>query len=131
MNRYDECSKSIQKQFSFLEKELGYTIIENSTTNYGSSIKYVSKKNNRQVWLTYDYREDFFYFYIVKGWSTEYSDHDQENIKIIIDLLNKTDNISPKDFHPANGDYRNALELNIRLLKDRGMGILKGEKWFD
>lgn len=128
MNNYFQSDKIIET-FNFLSKK-GFTVIAQNNTNMGTSVEY--SNGNIRVHLSFDYRDYFFYFSVIKGKETQFpNDNDCENIKTFRDIGRKyIPNFSPTKLNPS--EYKNsveALEENAKLLKDYGNKILSEEEW--
>lgn len=125
-----ESVTDIKNEFSFLMSDYGFEIIEERFTNKG--VNYLFGNGKVRVDLTYDYRENFFYFKIIRGKDTKFpNDHDFENIKPFFKLTEKFEpNLNPNKLQPDENQYREALKLNAEVLKKYGDKILKGEEWF-
>ena len=123
-----DVSKVIDEKFRFLISEYGYALTERRQENYGYYTVY--ERSQRKVYLGYDYRENFFYFILIRGKYTVYpNDHDQENIKPFFRLFEKYEADLEKKIQPDDSQYLEALELNASLLKKYGDKVLKGEEW--
>ena len=125
-----ESVDTIKSEFSFLISEYGFEIVEESSTNKGVNYHYGNGKV--RIDLTYDYRENFFYFKLIRGKNTQYpNDRDFENIKPFFRLTEKYEpTLPPNKLQPDENQYREALKLNAEVLKKYGDKILKGEEWF-
>ncbi len=120
----------IKTQFTFLE-EWGLKLVREDTSNYGAYLEYVG--NGVKVSFGFDYRDYYFYFYILKGENREYSDDEYgKNIGSVNDLvLLYEPNFDLSKLQPDYEiGYEKALELNAKILKKYGGEILKGEEWF-
>ncbi len=127
--RASDATEALNEKFSFLVNDYGYELAEKREENYGYFARY--EKDERRVHIAYDYKDNFFYFSIVRGRNTIYpNDADQENIKAFYRLFEKYD--PEMDFNklqPDENQYLDALELNVSLLKEFGDRVLKGEEW--
>lgn len=126
---YEKYKKDIENCFNLLVKKYNYKIISKTDKPYGYTIIYM--KDDRKVYLSYDFKENFFYFNLIKGVNTVYpNDNDSENIKSFYELFKKNENkIDFKSLQPSDNDYLTALNKNALLLDKYGYSILKGEKW--
>lgn len=127
--RASDATNALNEKFSFLVDDYGYELAEERKENYGYFARY--EKGNRRVHIAYDYKDNFFYFSIVRGRNTIYpNDADRENIKAFYRLFEKYD--PEMDFNklqPDENQYLDALEFNVSLLKQFGDRVLKGEEW--
>lgn len=126
-----DASQRIDEAFRYLIDEYGYVLKERSREGYGCYATYEHAAAGRRVHLGYDYKENFFYFSLVRGVDTPYpNDIDQENVKPFFALFTKREHgLSLAALQPDETQYQEALELNAALLKKHGDGVLKGEEW--
>ena len=120
----------IKSAFAFLINDYGCNIIEESADGLGFIIVY--QNAFVKIALTYDYRDNFFSFDIIRGATTQYpNDLDKENIKDFYSIVDakKIKGIAKSDLQPTASDYLKPLALNANLLKQYGAGILKGSEW--
>ena len=101
-----------KEAFTFLLNEYQFDLIISNEMNYGFKLEY--KKGEIRIHLFYDYRENVFYFYLVRGSETKIpNDHDFDNIKLFYDLFKKHDtNITPDSLDPNDEGYELALYRN-------------------
>ena len=130
MNRYETCREAIRKHFKFLIDELGYGIKDEEDLGYGYTLELVG--NDRRIILTYDYKENLYYFTIIRGIKTPYpNDKDRVNIHPLWDIFFKFEpNLELKTLQPYEQPCAEAAQVNSRLLKKYGYPILRGEEWF-
>jgi hypothetical protein len=130
--KYTNSPQEIKEYFQFLIDEYKYSIIEESITNYGPSYIYINNIGNIRVKLNYDYKDNFYYFEIIKGVNTKYpNDLDNENIRPLFKLVKKYEvDFDVRKLQPDNNQYLEALKLNAEMLKKYGDKILKGQEWF-
>jgi hypothetical protein len=97
--------------------------------NYGFILEY--QKSEIRVHLFFDYRENVFYFYLVRGSETKIpNDHDFEYIKLFYELFKKYDTeITPDSLDPNDEGYELALNKNVELLKKYGEKVLRDIEW--
>jgi len=130
----DDCPSEIRGAFKFLVEEFGYRIerdevLFHGSRPYGYVLEYTG--NDRRVDLVHDYKEDFFYFKIIRGVDTPYpNESDRENIigfpKV---FLSFDPSFDPSILQPRNKTCAEAAQLNARLLKEYAVEILKGNEW--
>jgi len=125
-----ESIDDIKNEFAFLESEYNFTLIEKKSTNKG--ITYHYSNNMIRINLNYDYRENFFYFSLISGKDTQYpNDSDFKNIKPFFKLIQKYDqDFNLNKLQPDVHQYKEALKLNVKMLKKYGDKVLRGEEWF-
>jgi hypothetical protein len=119
----------IKNKFLFL-KEYGFELSREETKNYGSYVEF--KGNGIKIYLSFDYRDYFLYFLIIRGEETKYpNDNDNENIKSFCDLAKKYNADYNCNTLQPNYDegYGKALNNNVTLLEKYGSNILKGKEW--
>ena len=124
--------RDIKKAFSFLKDEFFYELSDDEETSMWVSFLFVNREADRKVNITYDFKENHFYFNLIKGVKTPFpNDSDLKNIKPFFNLIGlKNDNISRDKLQPTAGSYKGALAVNVQLLKNNSE-ILKGERWFN
>lgn len=130
--KFTNSPQEIKECFKFLIEEYKYSIIEESITNYGPNYIYINTTGNIRVKLNYDYKDNFYYFEIIKGVNTKYpNDLDNENIRPLFRLVQKYEpGFDVRKLQPDNNQYLEALKLNVEMLKKYGDKILKGQEWF-
>ena len=127
-------STCIREAFNFLVDDFGYEITEdNELFHDDRPYAYILefKGNDRIVHLNYDYKEQFFYFKIIRGLNTDFpNDMDLDNILPFLKVF-KTANpgIDLKIFQPSESSCVEAAKLNAEYLKEYGSEILLGENW--
>lgn len=122
--------EEIRDSFSFLELKYGFKLIKEFNSDYALDITY--KNDFIQIRLGYDYRDNFFYFYLIRGAKTQFpNDSDTENIKDFYCIVKKHSipNITKTDLQPNEDGYSEALKLNADLLEKYGVEILQGKEW--
>ena len=120
-----------KKELFFLNRAFNFSIIEESSSGLGFFIVY--QNEFRKVAVSYDYRDNFFYFVIIKGPHTKYpNDADKINVRTTMDLVMKYSipGINQKDLQPNENGYQEALKLNAKIIKEYGANILLGREWF-
>src|SRR6266508_4197086 len=76
----DDFPLLLQQTFRFLVDQFGFAIVRQKAAPYGYVVEYA--RGQRRVILYYDYKEDFFYFTLIRGAETPYpNDQDKENIR--------------------------------------------------
>lgn len=127
-NFYDT-SVEIDSGFKFLITDYSYDLTEKRQERYGYITRY--ENGDRKVYLYYDYKENFFYFNLIRGKNTVYpNDFNQKNIKPFFRLFEKHEpGIDLNKLQPNDDQYMIALKLNVELLKKYGDGVLKGKEW--
>ena len=120
----------IKNEFSFLQENFGFYLNKEFSSNKGVTYQY--SNDIIRINLNYDFRENFFYFKLIRGMDTQYpNDQDFENIKTFSDLAKKNDpNFDLRLLQPDQKQYLDALKLNAQLLRINGAKILRGEEWF-
>ena len=120
--------EKIKEAFSFLIHN-GFQLVIDEDKNYGSTLEY--KKNDVRVHLFYDYRDNQFFFDLVKGETTKVpNDYDYENIKRFGTLFEKYEQaFHYKSLQPDDEGYIDALNANAEKLKKYGHTVLNGQEW--
>lgn len=97
--------EAIRKAFQFLVDEYGYTVVRDEEffhedRPYAFMLEYTG--NDRRVLLNHDYKENFFYFKINRGFETPYpNDADFENINPFLKIFKTFDLLfDPRSIHP-------------------------------
>ena len=131
-NKYNP--PAIREAFKFLVDEFHYKItreekLYHGQREYGYVIDYLG--NNRRVHLSHDYKENFFYFSVIRGITTRYpNDHDQENIVSFWKLFKSfKPTLELKTLQPEGQTCADAALINAKLLKKYASKILRGEEW--
>lgn len=124
----------IRRTFQFLVDEFGYIIsrdeeLFHENRPYGFVIEYVG--NERRVNLTHDYKENFFYFTMIRGIATRYpNDWDRENIISFWGLFKSFEpSLELRSIQPENQTCAEAALINAQLLRQYASGILQGDEW--
>jgi hypothetical protein len=128
MSNYFQSDKIIET-FNFLIQK-GYKVVSQNDTNMGTSVEFSNE--NIRLHLSFDYRDYYFYFSIIKGKDTKYpNDIDNKNIKTFLDIGEKyVPNFSPENLFPSESNSSIiALEKNAQLLEKYGEKILTGQEW--
>lgn len=130
--KFTNSPKEIKDFFQFLINDYNFYIKEESITNFGPRYIYINRKGDIKVKLNYDYKDNFYYFEIIKGKDTKYpNDSDNQNIKPLFRLAQKYDaSFDIKKLQPDDNQYLEALKMNAEMLKKYGDKILRGEEWF-
>lgn len=131
-NKYNPAA--IRQAFKFLVDEFNYSInrdeeLSHESRPYAFVIEYSG--NERRVRLTHDYKENFFYFVIIRGFSTQYPNaNDHENITIFWKLFRTFEpSLELKVIQPEGQTCEEAALANAQLLHKYCPSILRGEKW--
>lgn len=132
MNKYDP--SAIRTAFRFLVDEFGYTVAGDDEFShdgrpYAFVIEYISAQ--RRVRLDYDCRDNFFYFYLMRGPDTVFpNDADQENIRSFWQLFKSVEPQLELDaIQPDEQTCAQAAEANAELIRKYCSSILRGEEW--
>jgi hypothetical protein len=127
--------EAIRKAFKFLVEEFGYSVILDKELFHGDRpyacwIEYAG--NERRVILSHDYKENFFYFFVIRGLDTKYpNDQDSENIISFWKLFKFFEpSLELREVQPEKQTCAEAALINARLLRQYAPGILQGRKWF-
>lgn len=124
---YKGSPEAIKEAFSFLKTDLGFEIIEENLSNYGPHFIY--SKDDFRLSLIYDYKENFFYFDMIKGKDTLYpNDNDVNNIRPLFRFFEKH-GVSMGDLQPDNYQYQKSLKLNAELLRKYQLEIFSKDTW--
>ena len=130
----DDCPSEIHQAFKFLIDEFGYRIEHDEerfhdTRPYAYVLEYSG--NDRRVRLVHDYKEEFFYFVLIRGVNTPYpNDSDRVNIVSFLEVFLSFDpSLDPDVIQPHGKTCGEAALLNARLLKEYAVDILKGNEW--
>jgi hypothetical protein len=125
---------SIRNAFKFLVDEFGYTVVRDEVAThherpYAFLLGYSG--NDRKILLHHDYKENFFYFFVVRGLDTQYpNDEDTENIIPFPKIFLKFDpEINLNILQPQGRSCEEAANTNAQLLKDLANDILQGRAW--
>ncbi len=134
MGVHDHCPNEFRQAFKFLIDEFGYRIecdevSFHDTRPYAYVLEYSG--NDRRVNLIYDYKEEFFYFKIIRGMNTPYpNDSDRENIVSFLRLFLSFDpSLDPEVIQPHGKTCGEAALLNAQFLRKYATNILKGDEW--
>jgi hypothetical protein len=128
----------IRQAFIFLVNEFGYSIVRDEELSHENRpyvfvIDYVG--NKRKVNLTYDYKENFFYFSISRinsGFIEKISSFFgvRESNIIFWKLFRYFEpSLELKAIQPDGQTCEEAALVNAQLLKKYASDILRGEKW--
>ncbi len=130
MNAPKHDPNDIREAFNFLVSEFGYSVTRDEVMlhddrPYGFVIEYIG--NERRVHLSYDYKENFFDFRVIRGLKTRYpNDYDNENIVIFLRRFCAFDpTIELKTIEPNHQTAAEAATVNARLLKKYAARISK------
>jgi len=134
MGVHDHCPGEIREAFKFLIDEFGYRIQRDEVSFHDSRpYAYVLEYygNDRRVDLVYDYKEEFFYFKIIRGVDTPYpNDSDRVNIVSFLRIFLSFDPLlDPEVIQPHGKTCGEAALVNARLLKEYAADIISGDKW--
>ncbi|WP_167882723.1 hypothetical protein [Leptospira kmetyi] len=126
----EDYSAEVRKLFDFLIDNYEYKLLFDGNESIGYRHLYSGK--NIRINLYFDYRDNFFYFSIIRGLETKFPNvKDKINIKTFLDLAEKYNvGIRLKDLEPDKKQYKDSLKRNAELLKKYGKNILKGKEWF-
>ena len=131
-DKYDP--QAIRDAFKFLVDEFGYQVSRDEGLFYdkgpsGFRIEY--RGNNRRLDLYHDYKDDTFYFVIIRGLETKYpNDHDTENILFFWRLFKSFEpDLDLNKLQPINQTCKDAALKNAELLKKYAGDILRGKQW--
>lgn len=125
-----DVQQPMEETFRFLITDYGFEEASREQDNMGFTLLYLNE--DRQVRLYYDYRDNFFYFYIIKGINTVYPNDTDKNILSFYNLFQHFEpSIDLERLEPDEEQYQRALTLNAQLLKKYGDKLLKGEEWLD
>lgn len=134
MNTSKYNPNAIREAFRFLVDEYGYSItrdneLSHDTRPYTFVIEYVG--HDRRIHLSHDYRENFFYFVIVRGLNTQFpNESDHENIVSFWQLLSSFEpSLESKTLQPSDQTCAEAALKNAQLLRKYASRILRGEEW--
>ena len=121
--------ENTKQNFGYLVDDYEYSLVIDENLNYGFTLEY--QKNEVRVHLFYDYRDNEFYFFLIRGINTKYpNDHDFENIKPFYELFEKYDrSLNIYSIQPSDDDYEGALKQNAILLRKYGDSVLRGLEW--
>lgn len=128
--KFYDVSQPIEEAFRFLINDYGYQMEKSEQDNMGFTIVYT--KDERKVRLFYDYRDNSFYFYVIKGKDTPYPGDEDKNILSFYHLFQHYESgIDLDRLEPNEEQYQEALLLNAQLLRKYGDKLLKGEDWLE
>src|SRR5438105_4446676 len=100
---YSDSYIRTQEAFSFLVSDYDYDLVTSKDENFGFTLEY--KRGEIRVYLYYDYRDNVFNFYLVRGAKTKIpNDLDFDNIKFLFDLFVKYDDTLNFDSFQPNED---------------------------
>ena len=132
INKYNPAA--IREAFRFLVDDFSYSIVNDEELFHGNRpyafmIEYTG--NERRIRLSHDYKENFFYFVIIRGLNTQYpNDNDSENIISFSRLFKSSEpSLELKALQPDNQTCAEAASLNAQFLRKYASGILRGEEW--
>jgi hypothetical protein len=122
---------AIRKAFQFLIDEFGYLItrdeeLRHENRPYAFVIEYTG--NKRKIHLCHDYKENFFYFEIIKvnGWSLFNNKHSTIFWKL---FRHFEPSIELKAIQPDGQSCEEAAMVNAQLLRKYASRVLCGEEW--
>ena len=125
---------AIREAFTFLVSEFRYSIIRDEellhdNRRYAFVIEYVG--NERRVHLTHDYKENFFYFMIIRGTNTRFPNgNDHDNIVSFWRLFSHFEPLLELNtIQPDSQTCAQAATMNAQLLIKYGTKILLGDEW--
>lgn len=85
------------------------------------SFKIIYTKGDRKVRLFYDYRENFFYFYLIKRKETQHIGDNDKNVLSFYQLFKYYEHeIKLNRLNPDGDQFKDALLLNVELIKKYG-----------
>ena len=123
MNKEKFNPDAIRKAFKFLVDEFGYVVLRDEEVAhddrpYAFLLEYSG--NNRKILLHHDYKENFFYFFVVRGIDTQYpNDEDTENIVPFQKVFLKFDpEIKLDILQPQGRSCAEAANTNAQILKN-------------
>jgi len=134
MGVHDHCPSEIRQAFKFLIDEFGYSIQRDEVSFHDTrpyAYELECSGNDRRVDLVHDYKEEFFYFTLIRGVDTPYpNDSDRVNIVSFLEVFLSFDpSLDPEVIQPHSKTCGEAALLNAQLLKEHAADILKGNKW--
>lgn len=125
---------AIRDAFRFLVDKFGYSITRDEEMfhedrPYAFVIEYAG--NERKIHLSHDYRENFFYFVVMRGLDTQYPIFgDQENTIIFWNIFKLFEpSLEFKTLQPHGQSCAEAAKVNAKYLQKYASAILRGEKW--
>jgi hypothetical protein len=131
-NKYNP--DAIRDAFSFLIKDFSYSIVRaeellHNNRPYAYVIEYIG--HERRIHLSHDYKENFFYFTIIRGLNTQHpNDNDHENIIPFWRLFKSHEpSLELTILQPDTQTCAEAASLNAQLLQKYASSILRGEEW--
>ena len=132
INKYNPTA--IREAFRFLIDEFGYSVtrdeeVSNDGRPYAFVIEYSG--NQRRVKLNHDYKEEFFYFTLIRGLNTPYpNESDRENIRSFWQIFKAFEpQLELKMIQPKGQTCAEAASVNAQLLRKYASSILRGEEW--
>jgi hypothetical protein len=122
---------AIRQAFQFLVDEFGYSITRDEELfhddrAYTYVIEYVG--NKREIHLCHDYKENFFYFEIIKvdGWNLIRN----KRSTIFWKLFEHFEpSIELRTIQPNGQTCEEAVLMNAKLLKKYASNVLLGKEW--
>lgn len=118
----------LKAYFQFLIDIYNYKLVREEVNNTTMEVDYVNAQNTRKIKLSYDIRDNAFYFYVIRGakgnFPEPYSGHNAE-VLLFHDIFNKYANIPFKKIQPDDKQYKTSLKLNAILLEKYGGKLLK------
>jgi hypothetical protein len=112
--------EDIKKEFAFLVEDYNFNLIKESSTNKG--VTYLYYKGEIRINLYYDYRENFFYFEIIKGKETQIPN--DKDFKNIIPFYKFVQSYEPSfdinKLQPDDYQYIDALKINALAIRKYG-----------
>ncbi len=104
-----------------------------NTKQEKSGLNFINEyiRDEIRIRFNYDFKENYFYFYLIKGKDTKFpNDKDNKNIISFYELFNKFEpNFNNDKIQPDDKQYIISLENNSILLKKYLIGILNGSIW--
>jgi hypothetical protein len=124
----EDYPENVERYFDFLITDFGFKLTEKRERKFGYLV--VFEKDDRKVVLNFDYMDNYYYFSIVRGKETVYSDEETENIITFYDLAkNKNAEINLQELQPDDKQFLKALKNNTEILQQFGGQVLKGKEW--
>ena len=117
MKRFIDYIDDVLPAFQFLIDDYSFALTEKLINNNGTYLVYKKADLNFSIYLKYEYRGTFSYFF-----------HNGTKHVDFWNFFNKYETVTKEEVLPEDSDYNEALLRNAELLKKHGHGLLTGKE---
>ena len=114
--KFTEYIGDVLPAFQFLIDDYSFALTEKEVANHGTYLVYKNPGLNYSIYLKYEYRGTFSYFF-----------HNGTKKLSFWEFFNRHETVAAEEVFPV-GDYKEALLRNTELLKKHGHGVLTGKE---